>query len=360
MRIPIAPRLQAWIRVASIVVVVAGRAAAEPAARIELTFAGDIMFGGTFSGKWRPQEAGSFDPLKEIAPQLAADLAMVNLETTVVAKIPKLEGDLRFAARPDQVATLPRNGVRAVTLANNHIADVDADGIEQTPKHLRELGITAIGAPRTDDGALFRVEAIDVKGWKVGFIAATQWLNRPQRRGVPRVPKLDGATLARELEPVVKQARASHDLVIVVLHWGVQYADHPDAWQVKAARAFIDAGADAVIGHHPHILQRIERYRDGVIAYSLGNFLFNNALPGQRNTGVLRLGFAKRDARRCLDKLELHPAAIYPSPVHHPKPVTGKIFDEIEARVVKLSRRGDAPTQWQRTSDRLSVPGACP
>ena len=317
------------------------------------------MFGGTFSGKWRPQEAGTFDPMKDIAPVMAADFAMVNLETTVVTKIPELTGDLRFAARPDQVATLPRNGVKYVTIANNHIADVDQDGLKQTPEHLKDLGITAFGAPRKD-GPTFRVETVEIRGWKVGMIAATTWLNRPQRTG-PKIPYFsDRKDLEKELVPLIKKARSDHDLIFVTLHWGIQYADNPDEWQVKAARAMIDAGADAIIGHHPHILQRIERYKDGVIAYSLGNFLFNNALPGQRNTGVIRLGFSKKPDKRCLDKLVFHPAAIYPSPVHHPKPVTGKLFDEIDERISKLSKKGDHPTAWKRDGDKLVAPAVCP
>lgn len=328
-----------------------------PAARLELTFAGDIMFGGTFKGRWCPQEAKDFDLLAPIRAQLAADISVANLETAVVSKIPieKFTNNLRFAARPDQVEVLPKNGVKVVSIANNHIADADEVGIRETPKHLRDLGITALGAPRTDDGPLLRIETVEAKGWRVGFIAATTRLNRPQKASVPRVPLIDAKQLQAAVVPLVKKARADHDLVFVVLHWGVQYADDPEKWQVTAARAFIDAGANGVIGHHPHILQRLERYKDGVIAYSLGNFVFNNAMPLQRNTGVLRLGF--QHAKKCLDTVVLHPAAIYPSPVHHPKPLdrSNKMFDEVVQRMTKLS----APMKITVDGDKLVAPAAC-
>ncbi len=330
--------------------------------RIELTFAGDIMFGGTFAGKYRPQEApADFDPLAPIAAQLKSDLAVVNLETTVVKKIPidKLVGDLRFAARPDQVATLLRNGVTAVTIANNHACDLDGPGVIETAVNLRELGITALGAARTE-APLVRIETMEVRGWKIGFIATTTWLNRSQAKRDPKVPRLKQAEFTSELVPLVKAARTNHDLVFVLVHWGTQYADDPDAWQVEAAHAIIDAGAAGVIGHHPHILHRIERYKDGVIAYSLGNFLFNNALPVQRNTAVLRLGFA--GPSRCLDKVVLHPAAMYPSPVHHPKPVpaSNRIFSEIVERTTRLSLKGKHPTKLTVEGDLIVAPPACP
>ncbi len=332
---------------------------------IELTFAGDIMFGGTFSGKWRPQDApADFDPLSAIAPQLKSDLALINLETTVVSKIPvdKMVGDLRFAARPDQIATLVRNGVQAVTIANNHANDLDGPGVIETPTHLRELGITMIGSARTE-GPTLRVETIEVRGWRIGFIAATEWLNRSQSKSDPKIPRISPQSFVKEVVPLVQAARKDHDLVFVVVHWGIQYVDEPESWQVEAAHAVIDAGADALIGHHPHLLHRLERYKHGLIAYSLGNFLFNNALPLQRNTAVLRLGFTH--ANHCLDLVALHPAAMYPSPVHHPQPVapssrSSNIFDEIVDRMNRLSLKGPHPTKLTVSGDRILAPPACP
>jgi poly-gamma-glutamate capsule biosynthesis protein CapA/YwtB (metallophosphatase superfamily) len=334
-----------------------GLAAPAAAVRIELTFVGDVMFGGTFKGRFVPQDAETHDPLAAIAPALASDLALANLETTVVAELPaKLEGNLRFVATPGQVATLPRNGIGAVTLANNHINDLDGAGVRETPRQLADLGIAMIGGPRAEP-PVFRAETIEVRGWRVGFVAATTKLNRSQRDGDPRIPFVDKDALRRELVPVIEAARGDHDLVIVVLHWGVQYDDAPSPWQVEAARAFVDAGADAVIGHHPHVLQGIERYRAGVIAYSLGNFVFQNAGKPSAYTGVLRLGFSR--AGRCLDRLAFHPAVVRNRPVHHPVPAVGAELAEVADRVVRLSGAPAMSTAWHLDGGLLVGPPAC-
>jgi hypothetical protein len=320
------------------------------AERIEMTFMGDVMFGGTFSGRFVPQEAGEFDPAAAVAELVKSDLALANLETTVVKDIPvaKMKGNLRFAARPDQVAALPRNGITHVTLANNHATDLDGAGVAETPIHLAELGVTFIGGAVLEP-PVFRAETVEVKGWRVGFVAATTKLNRPQTPGDPVVPVVDIANLEAMLVPVVAAARKDHDLVIVVLHWGTQYDEVPSTQQVQAARAFIDAGAGAVIGHHPHILQGVERYKDGLIAYSLGNFLFQNAVKGQRDTGVLRLGF-RRDGG-CIDLVAFQPAVMQARPVHHPIPATGAAFKEIAGKLQRLSK--PMATTWTVEAERL-------
>lgn len=336
-------------------------AAPDPRAeRIELTFMGDVMFGGTFSGRFVPQDAEAHDPLTEIEPLVASDLPLANLETTVVADIPvaRMKGNLRFAATPGQVALLPRHGIKTVTIANNHANDLDSAGLHETPTHLRALGITFIGGFATD-GPVFRAETILVKGWKIGFVAATTKLNRPQKPGDPVVPLVDIAELQATLVPIIEKARAGHDLVIVVLHWGTQYADTPAPEQVAAARAFIDAGARAVIGHHPHILQAAERYKDGLIAYSLGNFVFQNAVKGQRDTGILRLGFSRAGAG-CIDLVAFYPAVMRGQPVHHPVPATGTELTDIARKLQKLSSSKPFSTRWTLANDRLTAPAACP
>jgi poly-gamma-glutamate synthesis protein (capsule biosynthesis protein) len=320
---------------------------------------GDVMFGGRFSGRWVPRDVPAHDPLERVAHLIQSDLAMANLETTVMSEIPELTGDLRFVATPDQVAVLPKNHITAVTLANNHINDVDAAGIAETPGHLAALGLTMIGVPRAEE-PVFRVETVEVRGWKIGFVAGTTKLNRVQKKKdpAPKVPFVpDHDDLKDTLVPVITAAKADHDLVIVVLHWGVQYDDAPSKWQVEAAHAFIDAGASAVVGHHPHVLQGIERYKDGVIAYSLGNFVFQNANPGRRNTGVLRLGFA-RDAG-CLDRVVFHPMIIRKDAIHYvdlPKP---REVDDVGDRVIGLSGSKKMATAWRLDGDHFTTDPAC-
>src|SRR5204862_3584747 len=121
--------------------------------------------------------------------------------------------------------------------------------------------------------------------------------------------------LRNAVSPVVEAARANHELVVVQIHWGNEYEDAPLKYQIDAAHAFIDAGADAVIAHHPHVLQGIERYKGGVIAYSLGNFVFPNAKERVRDGGVLHLSFARTPA--CLSTVAFDPTFQIRSPITH-------------------------------------------
>jgi poly-gamma-glutamate synthesis protein (capsule biosynthesis protein) len=346
----------------------ASAAAADPAAttsggggrpeRIELTFTGDIMFGGFFGGVYSPKRPELGDHLADIATELAADFAMANLETTILRAIPETEADtekMRFVALPEQVATLARHGVKHVTLANNHQFDMRTPGTASTLELLTELGIGWIGAPRAEE-PLVRVETIEVKGYRLAFIAATKWMNDHPEPGEPRpVFILPDTDLAAQIIPSIEAAKADHDAVIVVLHWGREYEDEPRKDQIRAAHAMIDAGATAIIGHHPHVLQAIERYKHGVIAYSLGNFIFRNATETVRQTGILRLGL--RADGKCLDKVVFHPAVMASSPIYHPVPARGAARKKVAARLKLLSK--NVGTRWTLAGKTLTAASAC-
>lgn len=333
------------------------------APRVELAFVGDLMFGGYFDDHYDPQYVEKDDPLVDIEPKLAADLTFGNLETTITRKLPNNggphdgKGNKRFVTLPDRVAVLARNGrFDAVTLANNHQLDNDVPGLVETPKILDELGIKYVGAARKDRNDRFFVETLEVKGWKVGFIAATAQTNRtPLRDPGPHIAYVPAPALKNQLLPVITAARASHDLLVVQIHWGQEYEDAPARWQIDTAHAFVDAGVDIVIGHHPHVLQGIERYKGGVIAYSLGNFQFPNAKERIRNTGVLHLAYAS--AGNCLADIGFDPAVQIRTPITHPIPATGANKKEVGTRLATLSK--PFSTVWDVSGDRFTATAAC-
>ena len=331
---------------------------AEVAEAIELAFAGDVMFGRYVEGGFRPIRAEKVNLFEHTAALLDSDFTVVNLETPVMRRPPAVSPystKMRFVTTPERVATLKAGNIDAVTTANNHAFDMRRAGIAETPAILRELGIEQLGEDRGGAPAL-RVETVDVRGWRVGFVAVTTERNWGEKKKGLFVPQVERDELRGAVTPVVAAARADHDLVIVLLHWGDEYEDAPDRWQVKAARAFVDAGADAVVAHHPHVLQGIERYQRGVIAYSLGNFVFDNLHGPKRLHGILRLRF-RRDGR-CLERAVFHPT-VGTRPNFVPKPA-GKELAKVAGRLRTLSKTKPlVATDWRLDGDRVVAGGTC-
>jgi poly-gamma-glutamate synthesis protein (capsule biosynthesis protein) len=224
-----------------------------------------------------------------------------------------------------------------MSLANNHYYDLRVEGQLQSPTVLTDAGIFPIGASRTEP-PLYRVESFEAKGWRIGFVSVTARINTPVSTDTPtadkpQVPYIEAGDMAEKLLPIIEEARAAHDLMIVVVHWGDEYAEQPSGAQKKAAHALIDGGVDMLIGHHPHVLQGVERYRDGLIAYSMGNFLFENTGGIPRLTGVLRAKWVAGE-KPCLADVVFHPAVVKRSPYPHPSAATGGVGKQVRKRVV--------------------------
>lgn len=321
-------------------------AAPRKAEAIELTFVGDVIFG-------RYREDNVFDPIvdagkikaddplagpfAELEAALKSDVLVGNLETPVIEVLPvksPIGAKYRFGGGRSDVQMLAAAGFHVLSLANNHYFDLREEGQIQTPKILREEGIFPIGSGRTED-PLYRIETFDAQGWKIGFLAVTNRINAPVRAGTPQVPYIELVDMVATLGPLLGQARADHDLLIVAVHWGDEYEEKPTAYHQKAARGLIDAGADLLIAHHPHVLQGIERYKQGLIAYSMGNFLFEHTGAIPKLTGVLRTRFVAGDGgAACLEKVVFHPAYMKRTPYPHPSPATGGMGKTVRARVI--------------------------
>jgi hypothetical protein len=323
---------------------------------LELTFVGDIIF-----GRYRDDdtfdpilEAPHFDPFAEIRPLLHADVVVGNLETPVVEQLPErspIDLAYRFAGSRELVRA-HLGDFTVLSLANNHYFDLREAGQLESPEILADEGIFPIGAARTR-APLHRVETFVTKGWTIGFVAVTNRVNFPVRADGPRVPYIQLHEMPAELLPIVEQARATHDLVIVVVHWGDEYLSAPNIYQQRVAHELIDGGVDMVIGHHSHVLQGIEQHGDGLIAYSLGNFLFEYTDLAPRLTGVLRTRWqaAPEGAAKSGSSLRaavFHPAVNQRAPDPHPAPATGELAEQVRARMVALSAK--LGSDWQRIS----------
>lgn len=197
-----------------------------------------------------------------------ADVTMVNLENAVAERGYKVPKEFNFRMPPKYLQVLKNGGIDIVNLANNHVWDYSQVGVEDTIAHLDEAGIYHVGGGVSVEDEKKPVILI-IKGKNIGFLGYY--------------------FLEGNVEEDVSALKQAVDVVIVNFHWGTERSNFPESYQVDLAHRAIDAGADLVIGHHPHVLQGMERYKDGIIAYSLGNFIFGGNSRRQHDTCVFQL-----------------------------------------------------------------------
>jgi outer membrane protein assembly factor BamB len=248
-----------------------------------LVFLGDVAFGRSMEtqlaryGPAYPWQ-GLGPLLKGESPQTLSGsqelpvLTIVNLECSLTIHGEPLNKSYLIRAHPLWAQSLAAGGIDLVNLANNHALDFGLAGLEDTIQTLSALGIEAVGAGLSAEAA-HRPSVFAVGGVRVAFLgyAASRW------NGSADVPATNNLAWAypSNIEDDVKAVREKVDLVVVLLHAGTEYATEPSADQVSAAHTAIDAGADLVVGHHPHVTQTVERYRQGLIVYSLGDAVFD-------------------------------------------------------------------------------------
>lgn len=250
---------------------------------VTLLFAGDILFDPSYSVMAKVLQNGG-DIGNGIAPDLigemqSADIMMLNNEFAYSDRgAPTPEKQFTFRARPDSVAYLTDMGVDIVSLANNHAYDYGEQALLDSLQILQAEGIPYVGAGVNEQEASAPVYFI-INDMKIAFISATQIerLDNPDTKGATETsPGVFRCFNGEKLMQTVAQAKEESDFVVVYIHWGTENQEETDWLQNKQAPELVEAGADLIIGDHPHILQRIEII-DGVpVIYSLGNFWFNS------------------------------------------------------------------------------------
>lgn len=245
------------------------------------------------------------------------DLSIVNMEGTLTDSTTREDKTYAFKAPAEYAGILSGSSVEAANLANNHSSDYGSQSNTDTIKALEDAGVATFGFDQT--------KILDIKGVKVGLTGIYELAEH-----------MGKAEQVKENIAALKEAGAQ--LIIVNFHWGMEKEYYPDDTQKQLAHLAVDSGADLVIGHHPHVLQGVEKYKDKYIAYSLGNFCFGgNSNPSDKDTMIVQqtFTFQKGELKESSD-LNLIPCSLSSTSSHNdycPTPLEGdekqRVLDKI-------------------------------
>ena len=238
-------------------------------------------------------EPRGIDPFALLDPSLdAADFASVNVEMAISNRGLPVDKQFVFRASLSAAARIAAGGVDVANLANNHARDYGSDALVDTVEWLEAAGVVTVGAGENLEEAHRHRVLVTEGGVKVAFVGASLIVPAGfgARSASAGIASAHLSERARVLDSV-RAASVEADAVIVNVHWGIERDTCPSEQQELLARELLAAGADVVIGHHPHVLQPVEFVDGKLVAYSLGNFVWHprDEQPGE--TGVLQVDF---------------------------------------------------------------------
>jgi poly-gamma-glutamate synthesis protein (capsule biosynthesis protein) len=288
---------------------------------------GDIMLGRGLLE--HIQQNGPEYLFEHVKGLLSGDFVIGNLEGPVSNNGFPLPKMFTFRFSPDVLGSLKGAGFNILGLANNHSMDYGRKALLDTIEFIKLEGMHPLGAA---DKAVDAALPLYLKrgGIKAGFLAFSVF----PYEGIYYDGDRPGIALARDSAQVrekVSAAAAQADVVVVSFHWGKEFADYPSKLQIDMAHSAIDAGADLVIGHHPHVLQGIERYKQGIVLYSLGNFVFDQTSPWCRESAIARVTLDGDG----IDSIEIIPLYITDG---QPRPPDKEKAGDISRRILRMSR----------------------
>ncbi len=249
------------------------------------------------------------------------DLTVVNMEGTLTESENRQDKTFAFKGDPSFAEVLTDGSVEAANLANNHSKDYGEESYTDTIRYLEDAGISTFGYDRT--------AVVDVKGIQVGLVGIYELADGMERE-------------SQVIENINAVRNQGADLVIVSFHWGQEKETYPDDIQKSLAHTAVDNGADLVVGHHPHVLQGIEKYNGKNIVYSLGNFCFGgNSNPSDKDTMIFQQTFSFENGELVQDDVtniipcSLSSVSSYND--YRPTPLEGSEKERVMQKIEELS-----------------------
>ncbi len=278
------------------------------------------------------QTEGYDYPFRQIAETMRAyDITFANLENPISERGVAAKKDpwITFRAKPESVHALKYAGIDIVSLANNHMNDYGKDALLDTIDILKDNDILSVGAGLNEEHARKAV-VIEKNNTRIAFLAFHHLFGHTIKPATSTSPGL-APLVEKQCIDEIKKAKAHSDIVIVSVHWGVDYYNYPSPYYIQLSRSFVDAGCNIVIGHHPHVLQGYEKYNEGLIFYSLGNFVFDDPNPLTKLTAILSVTIENRK----IASYKIIP--VYDDGSHQIKIAKGEIEEKIMVRMHNLS-----------------------
>lgn len=256
-----------------------------------LAAVGDIMLSRNVDATIKKTEQQYDYPYTKIKSFLPGDIVFGNLETPLIDGASVPSGTMVFRSDIKNAEALKKAGFTILSLANNHTPNQGQKGLLSTFQVLTDQELTYIGAGKNYNDA-YSYKTVQINNFKIAWLAYNDNDVVPPSYGASGENEENshaGTALMQnaKLEEEIQAAKEKTDFIIISMHSGTEYKELPNSHQIDFAHRAIDAGADLVIGHHPHVVQTIEKYKDKYILYSLGNFIFDQMFSNETRGGIL-------------------------------------------------------------------------
>lgn len=262
--------------------------------RLTVCFTGDVLLDRGVRAEIERRKSSAdflFEDVSKIFK--SSDATIINLECPLTDTVTPINKRFIFRGEPIWASSLKRSGVTHAVLANNHSMDQGRKGLIATNRHLTNAGIQSLGYGENQTEACKPVfiskDSIEIAVFSCVRLPLENWVILDEQPGVCQISI---ENLCESIKCLKEKKPNCH--IIIVLHWGLEYQRHPVIAQRKDARLLINAGADAIIGHHPHVIQDEEIYNGKPIFYSLGNFVFDQNKPYTNRGLIVQLIFDKK------------------------------------------------------------------